>query len=176
MIEEGMTFGRWTVIGDGPHYKGSNPYIECRCECGREYDVRTRSLRDGTSTQCKLCKYKEHALKMKKPDTGFNVWYYRYQGNAKTRNLPFQLTRDQFVGLCIQDCFYCGEAPPDRQVSPTHDIVAHGIDRINPDYGYNLDNCVPCCTRCNLMKRDIMEKTFMMHVEKIYKHGLKKKR
>ncbi|KKL77013.1 hypothetical protein LCGC14_2039110 [marine sediment metagenome] len=33
--------------------------------------------------------------------------------------------------------------------------------------GYEVDNCVPCCGRCNWMKRDLTKDQFINHVHKI---------
>jgi hypothetical protein len=36
-----------------------------------------------------------------------------------------------------------------------------GIDRRQNAVGYHLLNCVPCCTSCNLMKRNTSEQAFI---------------
>lgn len=70
--------------------------------------------------------------------------YNIYKKNAKKRNLEFLLTKNQFYNLTAQPCCYCG------------DLQGHnGIDRVDSSKGYTVDNCVSCCSRCNIMKMDL---------------------
>lgn len=67
-----------------------------------------------------------------------------YKKSAKKRGLSFTITYDQFVSLIFQACLYCGHKPisPDR----------NGLDRVDNELGYEIDNVVPCCHPCNSMK------------------------
>ena len=47
-----------------------------------------------------------------------------------------------------QKCHYCGNAAP------------NGIDRVNNEIGYKLDNCKPCCKHCNYVKGDLSIEDF----------------
>ena len=40
---------------------------------------------------------------------------------------------------------------------------------------YNLDNCVPCCSKCNMMKNTLETKDFLDHIERIYTFQKNKK-
>ena len=48
--------------------------------------------------------------------------------------------------------------------------MRNGIDRIDSSKGYSVDNCVPCCAKCNYAKHDLSIDDFKNHIEKIYKH------
>lgn len=48
-----------------------------------------------------------------------------------------------------------------------------GIDRVDSDKPYEIDNCVPCCTKCNFMKQAHSVEDFLNHVEAIYKFRIK---
>lgn len=65
------------------------------------------------------------------------------QRNAMTRKLLFTLSQSDVEKLVIQPCYYCG-------FYSEHKFV--GIDRIDNNKGYILDNCVSCCKMCNMMK------------------------
>jgi hypothetical protein len=39
--------------------------------------------------------------------------------------------------------------------------VANGIDRVDNTKGYSVDNCVPCCRRCNVAKADMTPDQFL---------------
>ena len=69
--------------------------------------------------------------------------YKSYQSSAKQRKLDFNLDFDDFRRYWQNDCHYCGGT-----------VETIGLDRIDSDDGYNLDNIVPCCTKCNKMKLD----------------------
>ena len=46
--------------------------------------------------------------------------------------------------------------------------VYNGVDRVDNERGYSLENCVPCCKFCNRMKRDLGKKEFLEHIKNIY--------
>ena len=62
---------------------------------------------------------------------------------AKSR-LPLEIDIYEYQDL-IEDgtCNYCG-----GPLSPT----GHGLDKMDPYKGYTLDNVVPCCYTCNMIK------------------------
>lgn len=43
-----------------------------------------------------------------------------------------------------------------------------GVDRINNDKGYTIDNVVTCCGDCNYMKRAMSVEAFLCRVKKIH--------
>lgn len=54
----GMVFGKWTVIAKAKSKPGATMWL-CRCECGKEKEVAAQALRNGTSTQCSMCRGKQ---------------------------------------------------------------------------------------------------------------------
>lgn len=94
-----------------------------------------------------------------------------YRGNAKNKGHVFELTAGQTFALFAQDCFYCG-APPSR--TSTHRkhrgaFTYNGIDRLDNNVGYTVDNTVPCCTECNFKKGKQHVKEFTDWVERVAK-------
>ena len=71
----------------------------------------------------------------------------------------FELTFEEFMFYWQKPCIYCGI-----------EIETIGIDRINSSVGYKLDNCVPCCTRCNLVKLDYSMEETNRHLMRMLKH------
>jgi hypothetical protein len=65
---------------------------------------------------------------------------------AKKRNLLFCLSLEQFEKITSQVCFYCSKLSKDKTYC--------GIDRVDNNVGYVLENCIPCCARCNDVKND----------------------
>jgi vacuolar-type H+-ATPase subunit E/Vma4 len=84
---------------------------------------------------------------------------------AKRRNLIVELTDDQIMNMTDEDCVYCGEKTVDG-------VSRNGIDRMNNSIGYTVDNSVPCCSMCNLMKVCLDSLTFVVRCEQIsFVHG-----
>ncbi len=83
--------------------------------------------------------------------------YTRYKSSAKKRGLTFSLTQEELTHLSEGDCTYCGSA-------------GGGVDRIDASIGYQLGNCVSCCTTCNIMKLDHNVDDWLAHLEKVVNH------
>ena len=75
--------------------------------------------------------------------------YNSYKSSAKAKSLEFKLTFNVFKKLISQPCAYCGS---------TSKI---GVDRLDNKKGYTLENSIPCCTTCNMMKRDYTAEEFI---------------
>jgi hypothetical protein len=83
------------------------------------------------------------------------VWQIKKDA-ARTMNL----TDIQIYNFMIQECYYCGiqsEWPAGR----------NGIDRIDSNKDYSVDNCVSCCIICNRAKSDKTVEEFMEWVQRI---------
>ena len=80
-----------------------------------------------------------------------------YQISAKARNLEWSLTKEDFELLWNNNCHYCGEK-----------INGIGIDRIDSKQGYKINNVVPCCQGCNVLKLDYGYEEFTTRIYKIY--------
>ncbi len=78
-----------------------------------------------------------------------------YKKQAKKRGYAFTITLEIFSKIVEKNCVYCGGSS---------DV---GIDRKNNKKGYVKLNMVPCCCRCNYMKRDFNEKDFINHCIKV---------
>lgn len=104
------------------------------------------------------------------------MYYQEYISNAVKRMIPFNLTFEQFNDMISQPCHYCGEEPYvhssmiKRANMKEPMLKCVGIDRIDSSKFYDLDNCVPCCHRCNMMKNALGQDDFLSHVEKIVQH------
>jgi len=47
-------------------------------------------------------------------------------------------------------------------------LKVNGVDRINSNIGYEINNVVSCCSKCNYAKHMMNKKEFLNWVEKIY--------
>lgn len=113
---------------------------------------------------------------------GLKKYLYRsYKDGAVNRKHKFELTFEEFKNIISQNCHYCGSEPQEatskmlikRGNTRMPTIKYNGIDRIDPTKDYTIDNCVPCCRKCNYMKHVLQEKEFFEHIKKIYDHSIK---
>lgn len=107
---------------------------------------KNRAQKDGYCGECKKCQNNSKENK-------YNI----YKKGAKSRNIIFNLSKEQFYNLISQPCYYCGEKEKDY----------NGIDRVNSQQGYEINNCVPCCEYCNKMKLDYTTEFWFLHMKKI---------
>lgn len=92
-----------------------------------------------------------------------------YKNHAKDRNLCFDLSDTFFISLIFNNCYYCGP----NNIKKTKNGISlpcNGIDRINNQVGYIVENVVTCCSNCNRIKYDLNIDDFYKHVENIYKN------
>lgn len=62
---------------------------------------------------------------------------------AEVRQLSFTLTQEMYQQLTSQACYYCLRDTGDSGVR---------LDRIDNQLGYQEDNVLSCCGRCNLIR------------------------
>ena len=82
--------------------------------------------------------------------------YINYKNTADKRNINFNLTKNEFLYLVLQKCTYCHS-----KATGYYGIGSGGIDRIDSSKDYNINNCVPCCSTCNIMKLNYTKQSFL---------------
>ncbi|AGE48616.1 hypothetical protein PBCVAN69C_686L [Paramecium bursaria Chlorella virus AN69C] len=75
------------------------------------------------------------------------VSFNEYNKRANKKNIDFSISEIEFNNICSRPCEYC-----DRR---NNNDNINGVDRIDNDIGYTLDNCVSCCGQCNQSKANI---------------------
>jgi len=94
--------------------------------------------------------YSKWALYYTRTNNRNYTTYKRESG--ENRNLPFEITQDQWDWLTRSPCYLCGY----------QDVHGIGLDRIdNTIRKYTLENCRPCCGSCNSMKNDTSLQEFI---------------
>jgi hypothetical protein len=84
--------------------------------------------------------------------------YAHYKNRASKKNLDFALSQDEYLRLITQDCYLCGKNSNSQHLN--------GIDRIDNNKGYIVDNVKPCCGGCNYMKKNyILEDVFNKFID-----------
>jgi hypothetical protein len=171
----GQVFGRLTVDGFSHIKKYDSGRTQAMwhvtCSCGTKKIVYGNNMLNGSVKGCG-CLRKEGLNKKERGEASFNSRYGMYKKSAERRSFEFDLTKDQFRSIVVQDCAYCGGAPSGVHHA-THcygSFVGNGVDRIDSSKGYTIDNCVPCCKTCNHMKLDHSVEHFINHMQKILRH------
>lgn len=73
-------------------------------------------------------------------------FYSSFKGQCKYRGVVFTLTLEEYLTIRKNKCTYCkGKLP-----------AMGGLDRIDLARGYELDNVLPCCTACNVIKNQYL--------------------
>jgi len=136
--------------------------------CGCELESLTRGFRREVQ-RCEPCYEKLREIEFNRPDRSRNYkaeakanldfHYRRYHTGAYKRNIQFDLTIEQFGDMVTLPCHYCGSRD---------ELEVVGVDRVNNDTGYTIQNTVPCCEKCNIMKRDLTVDEFIDQIVKIY--------
>ena len=158
----GQKFGRLTVIRRNYPNRNKKPQWLCRCDCGKEKIIDGVSIRTGHTLSCG-CLQKEtienigNLNKLKLGLASMRLLIRNYKNGAKRRGIDYNLTEKQFADITQKDCYYCGKKPNQinkghRGYPPFGDYIYNGIDRIDNNKGYLIDNIVPCCKQCNSAK------------------------
>ena len=124
-------------------------------EAHKEYIKEYREA--NKKSQHELCKKwrDEHKEEVKKR---YGIWYANNklrspkrrfssaQRTAKYRGIKWDITFEDYVCIIENPCHYCGNklGEPSRRSS--------GLDRLNSDGCYEVNNVVSCCFVCNVMK------------------------
>lgn len=185
LIDElGNRYGHLVVI-ERTHPPSANlrkgdAWWRCRCDCGStDYISRGHTLRNGQARHCGCLKSEVQSraqlrsghLRLPEGQAAFNMLYRYYQRSAKKREIHFELTEEDFSFLTQMNCFYCGDEPDQYVTNQSGSTYCHnGVDRRDPTSGYTMDNVVPCCKVCNIMKRNYRPVPFLWHISKIHNY------
>jgi 5-methylcytosine-specific restriction endonuclease McrA len=143
------------------------------CDCGIQKKMSTGTLTNGTtSCGCYFIEKRKQGLnKKEKGEANFNYKYLSYRNRAKYKRIEFELSKEEFKSIILQKCFYCGSEKDMHHTKRSTNglFFSNGIDRVDSNLGYVLNNCVACCKKCNVMKNDLDIKDFLNHIIKIFK-------
>lgn len=168
----GRKYGRLTAIREIGIDTHHNTIWLCKCECGNEISVSSRNLRHGKVKSCGCLKAE---LILPHGEASFNHLFGRMLDDAKGRGNKWELTRGQLRALTKQPCHYCGTEPMQcmRTANSTGAYIYNGLDRVDNNLGYTIDNVVACCGHCNKAKNTMTIKEFKLWVSNVYEHFAK---
>jgi hypothetical protein len=110
--------------------------------CGSTWKTKREDLCD----ECKDKRQKQHQEWLGTPLQRFRTLLR----TSKKREMQCLLTFEEYEKASIGPCFYCEGAFGDMP------IIGYGLDRLDNEKGYSVDNIVPCCWNCNALKQDLL--------------------
>jgi hypothetical protein len=143
-----------------------------QCSCGVEKQISTGTLKHSATVSCGHVGKNNRIIARKLPNNAAekNYLYLSYKKRAEYTNRSFTLSKVEFLSLTEQNCFYCGTEPSNNRKSKSTTGITwkyNGLDRVDSNKGYELNNIVPCCWVCNRMKRDMKAQDFIIHAKKV---------
>lgn len=138
-----------------------------------------RQMKDGLSYWCKTCNNARTKAFRESP-SGIYTSIVGRQNFRKTHperkrsQSPINISREDFIKwyeTTPKLCAYCGLSHDDiHRINDTHNNKVNRltIDRINNDVGYEWDNLVLACHRCNGIKSDLFTHEVMMEIGQRY--------
>lgn len=162
ILNIGHRFGKLLVLSQYARY------FLCKCDCGNYKKIDCHRVRVGEVTHCG-CQYigskYSHGI-LPNNMAAINEVYNTYQRNCKKDDTNFDLNIEDFKTLIQSNCCYCGSIPNNTR-RRFRNFKYNGIDKIDPNKGYYLSNCVSCCWQCNLSKTNRNLDVFIEWVKKI---------
>ena len=114
----------------------------------RHYEKETERVRTFLRKYHKTDKHKQYFENHK---TTISYKWHLLNISAKQKRLKLRLAKEDNHRLCTSKCHYCGDYP----------TVHNGIDRVDSKRGYIIGNVVPCCTTCNMAKKNFDIRKFI---------------
>lgn len=157
-------------------YDPKKCYYTFQCDCGIKFtgtvttcNQKLKQVSELGNTGCKMCANKLRRSLISK-EKYYRAVYHDYKRGALQRGYSFELSMEDCIPLFEGNCHYCGSAKSNSIKIGRLVITYNGIDRMENDQGYSLENVVSCCKKCNFAKNRYNYAEFIKHVEKIYKH------
>ena len=168
----GQKFNMLTVVEGYHDPEHSCMKWICTCDCGSPKNVIAigADLKRGRVKSCGCFR----ANHLQYGESAFNRLYNTYSRRARSKNLPFSFSKDEFKEITSLPCAYCGIEP--KQVASKGndrtygEYIYNGIDRIDSNKGYEEGNVVPCCGQCNVAKNNYTYDEFMTWIHRLSKN------
>lgn len=185
LIDLSSRFGKLTVISLEYELKEHSSkinkqvkraYWKCLCDCGEIVMVRGSHLRSNATTSCRNCGFQKREENRTQVSQIEQVFKRLVIDRCKKHNIEIKITALDYEKIGKENCHYCGDLPQktnrfsSRKYVNTEDLFLNGVDRLDSNKGYTLDNCVSCCTSCNYSKHTLSENEYKDKIIKIYNH------
>lgn len=125
--------------------------FKCK-DCTNELHLRNSDINKSTGT-CRVCSDKRGSggkkTRIKPYQALFNTFKYKTKKDGKKNTLTYK----QFLEFVnYKYCHYCYDNIYWTEFNLNKNGSSHNLDRKDNNKGYSIDNCVPCCWKCNEAK------------------------
>lgn len=176
----GTVFG-WLTTISGCFTQGSiETKVRVRCKCGTEKTFALSYLKYGQARSCGCYRRSKEACSIKATfDDACSIRdiYKDYEKKAENREINFNLSLLEFESFLFKNCYYCDLAPSNTHTHKSkyikREMKYNGIDRLDNNRGYELDNCVTCCKICNRTKSSFKADDFKIWLNNLAVNYLK---
>lgn len=147
--------------------KNDKPELKLCSDCGKSSEevIFNKNKPGKYPNKCRNC----NTIYRRREYNTLDQKLKKHKSGAKRRNYEWKLTDKQANKLFLQNCHYCDK-------KSVENIDLSGIDRVDNNVGYIVENCVSCCSLCNYMKRDFDVEIFLKQCKNIAKHHRKDKK
>lgn len=161
---------------------------KCLCDCGNTKNVKGYQIINIDSCGCAVKERIEELSKSlrKYSERTINKRYKTHVIGAKIRNM-LPMPKEEWLKLVFLPCQYCGSydvrnefrgnrykhtlITVSKEEIEKYELKMNGIDRVDSKLGYIEGNCVPCCYKCNCMKRNYSLEEFLVRIKRVYEHA-----
>lgn len=163
----GIKFNRLKALRKNHRGRHGLTFYVFLCECG---NTKVLCGTDVATGKTKSCGCLRHLPRLHPGEAAFNSLYLSYANGAKSRELMFCLSPEEFRSLTKLPCVYCGVKPSKiwkgsgRVSSP---YTYNGIDRVDNQKGYITGNVASCCEICNTAKRSLSLEHFNAWIKRL---------
>lgn len=166
----GNKYHMLTAIGFAGLNKKRNALWLFKCDCGNEKILSSGNvIRSKSPTKSCGC-LQDSIFKYKGLQALQNAVYTGNKYNEA------DITFEQFMKLSQKDCHYCGSCVEYSGKTVKNDkyvFTYHGLDRKDNYRIHTLDNCVPCCWKCNWAKGKMNYQEFIEWITCVYNRRIK---
>lgn len=176
----GEKYGKLTVISyshTSYQNKRNRPhrYWLCQCDCGETICIPPYRFKEkrGTVLSCGQCT--DHGNRKFSKEESTYQQQYSYHSKTCNNEKHGYLEFEKWKELVSENCITCGASPQLKTSTCGAPVYINGIDRIDSNKGYTLDNVQPMCTQCNRAKWTYSTEEFIEHCNRVVQFSNTKK-
>ena len=159
ILQPNFKLYRLTIISFSHSDKRSRKWYNVKCDCGVEKCIMGSAMISGNTKSCG-CFAKEVMANKRISHNHSEVTaiILGYKRHAENRGYKWLLYRNDVEKIIFKPCYYCGSEPLNiKRTKNSIDggLKYSGIDRIDSDKDYTIENTVPCCKICNYAKSNM---------------------
>jgi len=149
------------------------------CDCGGTSNATKWDLIKGKSRSCGCFRREAASLANRKREpleSAAHSFVEQYKRGARRRGIEFNMSPEELVSIARGNCYYCGAPPKEKALKSKKltGLFVGGVDRVDSNKGYTVQNCVPCCVDCNVAKGSLSQDEFASLVSKQYNYFVRR--